>query len=61
MSLIFLSISAVIFVVSMVLYYQWLMADRRGKSSQYKKSRWISIWIGLAVSAAFLLLFVQTD
>lgn len=61
MSLIFLSISAVIFVVSMVLYYQWLMADRRGKSPQYKKARWISIWIGLAASAAFLLLFVQTD
>jgi 4-hydroxybenzoate polyprenyltransferase len=61
MSLTFLSISAVIFVASMVLYYQWLMADRRGKSPQYKKTRWISIWIGLAVSAAFLLLFVQTD
>lgn len=61
MSLIFLSISAVIFVVSMALYYQWLIADRRGKAPQYKKARWISIWIGLAVSAAFLLLFVQTD
>lgn len=61
MSLIFLSISGVIFIVSIVLYYQWLMADRRGKSVQYKKKRWVSIWIGLAVSAAFLLLFVLTD
>lgn len=61
MPVIFLSISAGIFVVTMVLYYQWLTADRRGKSPQYKKTRWISIWIGLAVSAAFLLLFVQTD
>ena len=61
MSLIFLSISGVIFIVSIVLYYQWLMADRRGKSVQYRKKRWVSMWIGLAVSAAFLLLFVQTD
>lgn len=61
MSLIFLSVSAVIFIVSVVLYYQWLTADRRGKSPQYKKTRWISIWIGLAVGAALLLLFVLTD
>ena len=61
MSLIFLSISGVIFIVSIVLYYQWLMADRRGKSVQYRKKRWVSMWIGLAVSAAFLLPFVQTD
>ncbi|MDT0168667.1 hypothetical protein [Pseudarthrobacter sp. BRE9] len=61
MSFTFLSISGVVFVASMVLYDQWLMADRRGKSPQYKKTCWISMWIGLAVTVAFLLLFVQTD
>lgn len=60
MPFVFLSLSAVVFVASMVLYDQWLMADRRGKTLQYKKTCWISMWIGLAVSAAFALLFVQT-
>lgn len=61
MSLIFLSAAAAIFLIAMVLFYQWLLAERRGKSAQFKKKRWISIWIGLALSAAFLLLFVQTN
>jgi hypothetical protein len=61
MSLIFLSAAVAIFVASMVLFYQWLLADRRGNSAQFKKKRWICMWVGLALSAAFLLLFVQTD
>lgn len=61
LSFTFVSISAVIFVASVVLYDQWLMADQRGKSRKYKKTRSLSIWVGLAMAAAFLFLFVQTD
>ncbi|BCW55525.1 hypothetical protein OUO20_11500 [Arthrobacter sp. FX8] len=63
MSFTYLSISAAIIVASLVLYDQWLMADQRGKTRQYKKTRLISMWIGLAMGAAFLFLFlfVQTD
>ncbi|KIC69433.1 hypothetical protein [Pseudarthrobacter phenanthrenivorans] len=60
MPFVFLSISAVAFVASMVLYDQWLMADRRGKSGRYRKGCWISMWAGLALTAAFVLLFVAT-
>lgn len=61
MSLASLSVAALILIISMVLYYQWLVADRKGKTRQYKKRRWISIWICYAVVAALILLFVQTD
>ena len=61
MSLVYLSVAALIFIISMVLYSQWLVADRKGKTRQYKKRRWISIWICYAVVAALILFFVQTD
>lgn len=57
----FLSISGLVFVASMVLYDQWLTGDRRGKSRQYKRTRWTGMWIGLAVSATLILLFVLTN
>lgn len=60
MPFVFLSSSVVAFVASMVFYDQWLMADRRGKSGQYRKGCWISMWVGLALSAAFVMLFVAT-
>lgn len=59
MSFAFLSVSAVVIVASLVLYDQWLTADQRGKSRQYKNRRLITLWIGIAMSAAFLLLFLE--
>ncbi|MGN7147526.1 hypothetical protein ACTHQ6_00850 [Arthrobacter sp. SAFR-179] len=56
-----MSISAAVFVASMVLFDQWLMADGRGKSGRYKKAAWISMWVGIAMSAALVLLFLTTD
>jgi hypothetical protein len=45
----------------MVLYYQWLLADRRGKSREYKRKRWVGIWICYVAAAAFIVLFTQTS
>ena len=61
MPFVFLSISAAVFVASMVLFDRWLTADGRGKSARYKKATWISMWAGIAVSAALVLLFLTTD
>lgn len=61
MPFVFLFISVAVFVASMVLFDQWLTADGRGKSRQYKKAAWISMWAGIAVSAALVLLFLTTD
>jgi hypothetical protein len=56
-----LSLGCAVFAVSMVLYYQWLLADRRGKSREYKRKRWVAIWICYVATAAFILLFTQAS
>lgn len=61
MSLTYLSLGCAVWAVSMVLYYQWLLADRRGKSREYKRKRWVSIWIGFVVTTVLLVLFAQAS
>jgi hypothetical protein len=61
MSITYLSLGCAVFAVSMVLYYQWLLADRRGKSREYKRKRWVGIWICYVAAAAFIVLFTQTS
>jgi hypothetical protein len=61
MALTYLSLGCAVFAVSTVLYYQWLLADRRGKPREYKRKRWVGIWICHVATAAFLLLFTQAS
>lgn len=56
-----LSLFAVIFMASMILWDQRLTADQQGKSQRYKKTRRTGMWVGFALSAILLFLSLMPD
>lgn len=57
----FVSLFTVVFMASVILCDQWLTADRRGKSQQYKKTRRAGMWAGFTLSAIFLLVSLNAN